>query len=406
MNPAFPTGIAFDEAAAIVDAVAAAHRLSPERVPLSRAHGRVLAADVVAPIPLQPFDNSAMDGYALRHVDLSGDGDTTLRLVGEQFAGRALALAVGEGECIRITTGAPMPRGADSVAIQEQVRVEGDRVVVPPGLRPGANVRRAGEDVRAGERVLEAGCVLSPARVSVAAALGLPQLDVARRPTVAVFTTGDELVEPGLRLGHGEIYDSNRELLMGLLRAEGLEPTAWPTLPDEPGRVAAMLLDAASSFDLVLSCGGVSAGAKDHVPALLASRGQVHFWKVRMKPGMPLLFGDLATARFLGLPGNPVSVLATWLALGRRLVDGLQGRTEPRPRWRARLAGRIDKRHARREFMRGRLEVDDAGALRVFPDVATGSHRLAAASAANALLVVPEGPLLLEEGAVVEVLPL
>jgi molybdopterin molybdotransferase len=406
MSQAFPTGIAFDEAAAIVDAVAAARRLSPERVALSRAHGRVLAADVVAPIPLQPFDNSAMDGYALRHADLSVDGDTVLRLVGEQFAGRALGLALGEGECIRITTGAPMPEGADTVAIQERVRVGNDQVVVPPGLCAGANVRLAGEDVRTGDRVLAAGCVLTPARVSLAAALGIPQLEVVRRPTVAVFTTGDELVEPGLPLQPGEIHDSNRELLMGLLRADGLEPTAWPTLPDEPGRVAAMLQDAASSFDLVVSCGGVSAGAKDHIPALLAGQGTVHFWKVRMKPGMPLLFGDLGDARFLGLPGNPVSVLATWLALGRRLVDGLQGRTEARPRWRARLAGSVDKRHARLEFMRGRLEVDDGGTLRVAPDPATGSHRLAAASTGNALLVLPEGPCHLQEGALVEVLPL
>jgi len=405
VSHAFPTGVSFDEAAAIVDAVARSRRLPAERVSLARAHGRILAAGLVAPIHLQPFDNSAMDGYALRHADLSRGGETALRLVGEQFAGPALGRSVGEGHCIRVTTGAPMPEGADTVAIQEHVRVEGDRVVVPPGVRAGANVRRAGEDARAGERVLGAGCVLTPARVSVAAALGLPQLDVSRRPTVAVFTTGDELVEPGLPLRPGEIYNSNRELLMGLLRADGLEPTAWPTLPDEPGRVGAMLQDAASSFDLVLSCGGVSAGAKDHIPELLATQGTVHFWKVRMKPGMPLLFGDLGAARFLGLPGNPVSVLATWLALGRRLVDGLQGRAEPRPRWRARLAGRVDKRHARREFMRGRLDVDETGTLRIAPDSATGSHRLAAAATADALLVVPEGPVVLEDGAVVEVLP-
>ena len=153
-----------------------------------------------------------------------------------------------------------------------------------------------------------------------------------------MFTTGDELVEPGLPLQPGEIYNSNRELLMGMLRTDGLEPTAWPTLPDDPERVASMLRDAASSFDVVITCGGVSAGEKDHVPALLQEHGDVHFWKVRMKPGMPLLFGQLDQAMFLGLPGNPVSVLATYLTLGRVLLDGLQGRTEPRPHLHARLA--------------------------------------------------------------------
>jgi molybdopterin molybdotransferase len=166
-----------------------------------------------------------------------------------------------------------------------------------------------------------------------------------------------------------------------------------------------MLLDAASSFDVVVTCGAVSAGEKDHVPALLAEHGRVHFWKVRMKPGMPLLFGDLDRARFLGLPGNPVSVFATWATLGRRLLDGLQGRTEPRRHFRAILTAAIDKPHARREFMRGTLEAGADGTLRVAPDAATGSHRLRAAAMADALIVVPEGPQALAAGDVVDVLP-
>ena len=192
---------------------------------------------------------------------------------------------------------------------------------------------------------------------------------------------------------------------MGLLRADGLEPTAWPVLPDDPERIASMLLDAASSFDVVITCGAVSAGEKDHVPALLGAHGRIRFWKVRMKPGMPVLFGDLDRARFLGLPGNPVSVFATYATLGRRLLDGLQGRTEPRRRFRAQLATPIDKPHARREFMRGRLEAGDDGVLRVHPDAATGSHRLRGAAQADALIVVPDGPQQLSTGAVVDVLP-
>ncbi|AWV07313.1 molybdopterin molybdotransferase MoeA [Marilutibacter maris] len=399
----YPTRLGFDQARAIIDTVAAAHRLERERVPLARAHGRVLATDVDAPIALPPFDNSAMDGFALRHADLDGE-QTALRLVGEQFAGVASGQGIGPGECLRITTGAPLPAGADSVAIKENVRVDGDRVWVPGSVARGANVRHAGEDVNVGDPVLAAGDMLTPARVSLAASLGLDTLEVSRRPTVAVFTSGDELVEPGMALAPGQIYDSNRELLMGLLRAEGLEPTAWPRLPDDPRAVEIALRDAGCAFDLVITCGAVSAGEKDHIPEVIERFGRIHFWKVMMKPGMPVLFGSLDQCRFLGLPGNPVSVLATWLSLGRALADGLQGRREPRPQRRARLAAPIDKAHARREFQRARVDSDDDGVLIATPDPATGSHRLAAAAAANALVVVPEGPQMLAAGAVVEVL--
>src|SRR5688572_1511023 len=263
--------------------------LGPERIAVTRASGRVLVEDIVAPIPLPPFDNSRMDGFAFAHASLLPGEDTLLRLAGEQFAGRLQAMHVGAGECVRITTGAPLPAGTDTVAIKEDCIVQDGVVRVPAGLRPGADIRRAGEDVQAGTRVLVDGQVLTPARVSLAAGLGIASLAVAQRPTVAVFTTGDELVEPGLPLAPGQIYNGNRELLMGLLRAEGLEPTAWPTLPDDPERMTAVLTDAAAAFDVVITCGGVSAGEKDHMPALLAAQGRIHFWKVRMKPGMPVL---------------------------------------------------------------------------------------------------------------------
>jgi len=401
---AVPTGLLFGDALAIVRDVASRHRLETESLALSRTHGRVLARDVHAPLALPAFDNSAMDGYALRHVDLQGDL-TALRLVGEQFAGRALDLRLGAGECVRITTGAPLPAGADTVAIKENVRLEGDAAIVSGDTPYAANVRHMGEDVRAGDHVLRAGDVLTPTRVSLAASLGLPSLDVVRKPTVAVYTTGDELVEPGMPLVPGQIHDSNRDLLMGLLRADGLEPTAWPRLPDDPKRVEIALRDAACAFDLIITCGAVSAGEKDHIPAVLAEFGQTHFWKVRMKPGMPLLFGSIDQARFLGLPGNPVSVLATYLTIGRALIDGLQGRAEPRLTWRAQLTGPIDKSHARREFVRARLSSGSNGVLHVEPNPATGSHRLRAAAESDALIVIPEGPQRLAAGEVVEVLP-
>ncbi|MFD0738178.1 gephyrin-like molybdotransferase Glp [Lysobacter koreensis] len=399
----FPANLLLDDALAIVREVTAAHRLETESLAVPRTHGRVLARDVHASLSLPPFDNSAMDGFALRHADLRAEA-TSLRLVGEQFAGPALGFSLASGECLRITTGAPLPTGADTVVIKENAQTDGDTVIAPGNTPRGANVRRAGEDVRAGDQVLSAGQVLTPARVSLAASLGLPSLEVARRPTVAVFTTGDELVDAGLPLAPGQIYDSNRDLLLGLLRADGLEPTAWPRLPDDPKQVEIALRDAGCAFDLVITCGAVSAGEKDHIPAVIARFGQIHFWKVRMKPGMPLLFGSLDQARFLGLPGNPVSVLATYLTVGRALIDGLQGRSEPRPAWRARLAAPVDKPHPRREFLRARLDSGDDGALHVVPNPATGSHRLRAAAESNALIVVPEGPQRLAVGDVVDVI--
>ena len=400
----FPTRIGYKQALAILREVAAQHRLGAERMAIKRVDGRLLAQDLIAPINLPAFDNSRMDGFALRHADLVADGDSELRIAGAQFAGPALDMVVRQGECMRITTGAPIPSGADTVVIKENVRERAGLLTVPSGVQAGADIRRAGEDVRTGEVVLRAGSLLTPARISLAAALGMADLEVSRRPTVAVFTAGDELVEPGLTLAAGQVYNSNRELLMGLLRAEGLEPVAWPTLPDDPARIETALRDAASAFDVVITCGGVSAGEKDHLPALLETQGRIHFWTVKMKPGMPVLFGGLDRALFLGLPGNPVSVLATFLTLGRELLDGLQGRVEPRARRFARLSAPWNKSHERLEFLRGRLEYGEDAMLRVRPNAADASHRLRGAAESDALIVLAEGPREYEADDVVEVI--
>jgi molybdopterin molybdotransferase len=400
----FPTRISCEAALAIVRELAGQRRLESERIAIKRVDGRILAQDLVARIASPAFDNSRMDGFALRHADLDLASEVTLRIAGAQFAGLALDLVVQPGECVRITTGAPIPAGADTVVIKENVREHEGRIMVPGGVELGADIRRAGEDVRAGDKVLETGSLLSPARISLAAALGVAELAVSRRPTVAVFTTGDELVEPGLPLAPGQVYNSNRELLMGLLRAEGLEPVAWPTLPDDPSRIETALRDAASAFDLVITCGGVSAGEKDHLPALLETQGTIHFWKVKMKPGMPVLFGEMDRALFLGLPGNPVSVLATFLTLGRDLLDGLQGRAEPRARRFAKLEAPWSKSHERLEFLRGRLEYGDDVVLRVLPNPADASHRLRGAAESDALIVLAEGAREYEADDIVEVI--
>ena len=403
----FPSHIGYAEARAIIARVADQRRMPGERVAIARAHGRVLAGDVVASMAMPAFDNSAMDGFAVRHADLAVDGGTVLALRGEQFAGPATVFDVGRGECARITTGAPLPPGTDTVVMKERTVVEGDRVRILEPVASGRNVRRRGEDVAAGDRLALAGEVLGPARVALLAAQGIDSLEVARRPTVAVFSTGDELVEPGMPLAHGQVYNSNRELLMGLLRAEGLEPVAWPTLPDDPAAIESALRHAGEAFDVVLTCGGVSAGEKDLLPALLQRRGRVHFWKVMMRPGMPALFADggtLGPALFLCLPGNPVSVLATCLALARPLLDGLQGRA-PRKPWRARLASPWHKRHERLEFLRGRLLSGADGSLVIEPNPADGSHRMRAAADADALMVLEEGEREYAAGSVVEVVP-
>lgn len=403
----FPTRISYAEAAAIIASTAAARRLPVERCALQRAHGRILATDLTATIAQPPFDNSAMDGFALRHADLAAEGETVLALAGEQFAGTADQPAIGPGQCVRITTGAPMPTDADTVVMKENTRVDGNRVHVLGPTTRGRHVRLAGEDTAPGERLLQAGDVLTPSRIALCAMQGLAELDVRRPPTVAVFSTGDELVEPGMSLGPGQIYNSNRELLMGLLRAEGLEPVAWPTLADDPAHVESSLRHAGNAFDLVITCGGVSAGEKDHLPELMQTQGRVLFWKSRLKPGMPVLFaegGGLGEALFLCLPGNPVSVLATWLALGRPLVDALQARP-PRPKLFARLATAWSKRHERLEFLRGRLVHGEDGVLSVEPNPADGSNRMHAAADSDALLVLEEGPREYAAGTAVEVIP-
>ncbi|AOH36939.1 gephyrin-like molybdotransferase Glp [Luteimonas sp. JM171] len=402
----FPTRISYAEAAAIIASTAAARRLPVERCALQRAHGRILATDLTATIAQPPFDNSAMDGFALRHADLAAEGETVLALAGEQFAGTADQPAIGPGQCVRITTGAPMPPGADTVVMKENTRVDGNRVHVLGPTTRGRHVRLAGEDTAPGERLLQAGDVLTPSRIALCAMQGLAELDVRRPPTVAVFSTGDELVEPGMSLGPGQIYNSNRELLMGLLRAEGLEPVAWPTLADDPAHVESSLRHAGNAFDLVITCGGVSAGEKDYLPELMQTQGRVLFWKSRLKPGMPVLFaegGGLGEALFLCLPGNPVSVLATWLALGRPLVDALQARP-PRPKLFARLATAWSKRHERLEFLRGRLVHGEDGVLSVEPNPADGSNRMHAAADSDALLVLEEGPREYAAGTAVEVI--
>jgi len=334
-----------------------AERVTPvaetETVALRDARGRVLAADVVAPIDLPPFDNSAVDGYAARHADVGATGETKLAITDRLTAGRAAVREIGAGEAIRIFTGAPMPRGADTVFMQEDVRVDGGTVIVPPGLKRGANRRLAGEDVARGSVALRAGRRLQPQDLSMAAALGLQVLAVRRRVRVAIFSTGDEIVEPGAALPAAGLYDANRELLRGLLTQFGVDVSDLGILRDDPNALGARLADAAQRHDLVLTSGGVSTGEADYVRTAIEAVGKLVFWRVAIKPGRPVAMGVLKGTAFAGLPGNPVAVFVTFARVVRPLLLRLAGAT-PEPLIALPVASGFayKKKKGRREYVR------------------------------------------------------
>jgi molybdopterin molybdotransferase len=399
----FPTGLTVDDARRRIVDLCAQRRVAVDTMPLDRALGRVLAVDVVAPHAIPPFANSAMDGYALRGADLPRDREKRFRLAGVMLAGTGTALGIGADQCVRITTGAPLPEGADTVVIKEHARVDGDFVVIPPHERAGANVRPAGEDLAEGETVARAGTALTAARLGLLAACGQAEVPVARRPRVALLVTGDELVPPSQPLGFGQIHDSNRYSLGGLLETLGIVAEPAAHLRDDTDALREALLDASRRCDAVVCSGGVSAGEADHMPRLVAELGRVHFWKVRMKPGMPFLCGEIGKAIVFGLPGNPVSSLATFLMLVQPGLLAMQGAEEGRRRWHARLAAPIRKKHDRTEFLRARIACGEDGQLWVTALARQGSGMLGGVAEADCLIVVPDDVRERREGESVEI---
>lgn len=351
-----------------------AERITPvaetDIVSLSKARGRTLTKDIAAPINLPPFDNSAVDGYAVRHADLDPQGETKLAIAERITAGRTAARALPEHAAIRIFTGAPMPDDADTVFMQEDVRTEDDVVIVPPGLKIGANRRLAGEDVRAGSVVLPAGRILTVADIALASALGLTELTVRRRIRVALFSTGDELVEPGQPLRNATLYDANRALLAGLIESLGADVTDLGILPDDPAKLSDALKAAVDGHDLVLTSGGVSTGEADHVRNAVEAIGKLVFWRVAIKPGRPVAMGVIpgkraeTNAAFVGLPGNPVAAFVTFVRVVRPLIMRLSG-AEPVPlvALPVRTAFGYRKKKGRREYVRVALTHADDGAI-------------------------------------------
>jgi molybdopterin molybdotransferase len=353
-----------DEAVAIIAARVTAVQ-DVETVALGDADGRILAGGISAPLPLPPFTNSAVDGYAVRSGDLPPGEEQAFPVTGRVQAGAATNDAIRPGHAVRIFTGAPMPVGADTVFMQEDVRLDADgRVVLPAGLRPGANVRPEGEDIPAGTAALTAGQRLRPQDVALAAAFGLTQMDVRRRIRVAVFSTGDELVSPGSPRAAAQLFDSNRFMLMAMLKRLGCEVSDLGIVKDDRAALAQSLKQVAGTHDLILTTGGVSTGEEDHVKASVESVGTLVLWRMAIKPGRPVAMGIIAGTPFIGLPGNPVASFVTFVHVVRPTVLALAGATHqpliPMP---VRAAFAYKKKIARREYVRVNLRKGGDGAL-------------------------------------------
>ena len=380
-------------------------RTGTETVAVAAAKGRVLASDLVAPLALPPFANAAVDGYALRHDDLSADAVTRLIVAGRLAAGQAAGPVVEPGTAIRIFTGARMPMGADTVLMQEDARSEGEAVLVPPGLARGANVRPAGEDIAAGAPALPAGRRLRAPEIALAAALGQATLPVRTLLRVGVFSTGDEVAAPGAALGPSETYDSNRFALLALLAGLPVQPTDLGILPDDATITRDALRAAAGACDLLLTSGGVSAGEEDHVRAAIESLGRLVFWRLAVKPGRPAALGVIAGTPVLGLPGNPVAAILNFLLLARPLILRLAGAApEPLPRFPARADFALTRKPGRREYLRVRLAPADP-LPRATRHAADGSGMLFSLTESDAFAELPEALTTVAPGDILRVLP-
>jgi molybdopterin molybdotransferase len=361
----------------------------PEVMAVTACLGRVLADDVSATLDVPPTDNSAVDGYAVRAADIPTSGVRELTVVAELAAGAVFDATIGPGEALRIMTGAPIPAGADTVYPQELVE-RGDRSVRIPAGPAGVNVRHRGEDVRVGSVVLSAGAVLRPQELGVAASLGLPQLLVRQKPRVAILSTGDEVAEPGDARKPGQIFDSNRFSLHGLVEAAGGLATDHGIVPDLYDVLHARLRAAAATADVVLTSGGVSVGDHDLVKAVLQDAGGIDFWQVAMQPGRPLAVGRIGSALFFGLPGNPVASMLTFHLFVRPALWKLGGRRElfP-PRFHAVAMEAMSKKPGRREFKRGILSYA-ADHWEVRTTGPQGSGILTSMTLANCFVVIEE----------------
>jgi molybdopterin molybdotransferase len=379
-----------DEAVGIIAARVAGIR-DVEAVLLAEADGRILARDIAAPLPLPPFTNSAVDGYALASRYLPKTAEQAFVVTGRVAAGGSAGKPIEPGHAMRIFTGAPMPEGADTVFMQEDVRVEEGHVILPAGLKPGANVRPAGEDISTGHAALKAGQRLRPQDIALVAAFGLTQVDVIRRIRVAVFSTGDELVSPGDARGASQLFDSNRFMLMAMLRRLGCEVSDAGIFRDERASLASALKQVVGNHDLLLTTGGVSTGEEDHVKAAVESAGSLVLWRMAIKPGRPVAMGIIGGTPLIGLPGNPVASFVTFVHVVRPTILALSGAAqEPLMPMPVRAAFAYKKKIARREYVRVSLRRGGDGVLEAIKFPREGAGLLSSLAETDGLVELGE----------------
>ncbi len=359
-----------------------------ERLPVREALGRVLAEDIVPAIDVPGHDNTAMDGYAVRFADLKA-GATVLEEIGAALAGKVFRGSLGAGQCVRVTTGAVMPAGADTVVVQEVVKIHGGKVTIPPGQKAKQNVRYAGEDLKKGVPVLKPGQLLRPAELGLIASLGIGQVEVRRKLRVAFFATGDELASIGSTLKEGEVYDSNRYTLHGMLTRLGVEMHDLGVVRDDPALLEAAFRKAAANADAIVTTGGVSVGEADFVKPMMAKLGEALFWRIAMRPGRPMAFGRIGNAFLFGLPGNPVAVMVTFYQFVREALLHMSGRSGDcaLPMLKVPAALPLRKVPGRTEYQRGIL-FRDGGEWKVKTTGQQGSGVLRSMSEANCFIVL------------------
>ncbi|WP_417508832.1 bifunctional molybdopterin-guanine dinucleotide biosynthesis adaptor protein MobB/molybdopterin molybdotransferase MoeA [Methylophaga sp.] len=376
-----------------------------QKVSLRQALGQVLHQSVVSPRQVPPYNNSAMDGYALQSADIKNT-PFSLNNVGVAFAGKPYQGHVEAGQCIRIMTGAKIPDGCDTVVMQEQVESDNQTITIHTDVKAGQNVRLAGEDIDCGDTVLPAGRRLTSADLGLLASLGIAEVVTYRPLRVAFFSTGDELCGLGEHLGDGQIYDSNRYTLYGMLSELNIDVIDMGVIPDNRAALKIALEQAAADADVILSSGGVSVGDADYVKDMLAELGQVNFWKIAMRPGRPLAFGQIGEAMFFGLPGNPVSVMVTFYQFVQPALKRLAGESDTLPIIiEVPCDNAIKKRAGRFEFQRGILFRNNEGQLRVSTTGAQGSGILRSMSMANCFILLEENCDGLSAGSLVNVQP-
>jgi molybdopterin molybdotransferase len=377
-----------------------------EQVPLRQALGRTLAENIAAPIAVPGYDNSAVDGYAVRFDDLDRAQPTTLRCVDRIAAGHDPAGALIPGVAARIFTGAILPESADVVIMQEDCERDGDRVTIRPGIKRGANTRKAGEDVALGSLALAAGRRLGPADLGLLAALGFTEVPVRRKLSVALLSTGDEVREPGDTLRRGQIHDANRFILAGMLERLGVDVADLGIVRDDEQRLGETLRQAAGENDLIVTSGGVSTGEEDHVRTAIANHGSLYFWRLAIKPGRPVAMGQIGTTPLAGLPGNPVAALLTFALLARPMIEAL-GATTPHVAQRFRVVADFPyrKREGRREYVRVSLDQAGAGLAKARRFHKEGAGMLTSLTETDGLVELAEETTRLEPGTEVDFVP-